>query len=297
MPGIAFIGIGRMGLPVCANLVAAGYDVCAADTRPEREAAARQRGARWRGQPKEAAAGAGVVITMLPGPREVREAMAGPAGVLVAMAPEATWIDMTSNSPAAGRELAAEARCRGIGVLDAPAGGGISAATAGTLQLFVGGDGALLQRCRPLLEVIAEPGRIVHVGASGAGYTAKLLVNLLWFDQAVATAEALLIGRRAGIDPDVLRQAMAGSAASGAFVQNDLEALLGGDYLTSFGLDRCCEELAAAVALARELQAPCELAEVVERTYRRALLRYGPVDGELLGVSMLEEDAGLRLRH
>ena len=112
----------------------------------------------------------------------------------------------------------------------------------------------------------------------------------------MATGEALLLGRRAGIDLDVLRQALATSAASTAFVHDDLGTLLDGDYLTSFGLDRCCEELAAVAALARELQVPSELTQLVERMHRRALRRYGPVDGELLAVALLEEEAGIRLR-
>jgi len=124
-------------------------------------------------------------------------------------------------------------------------GGGVPAARAGTLQVFVGGDAAVLDRCRLVLEALADPQRIIHVGGNGAGYTAKLLVNLLWFGQAVATGEALLLARRAGIDLDVLRQTLATSAASTAFVRDDLGALLDGDYLTSFGLDRCCEELTA----------------------------------------------------
>jgi 3-hydroxyisobutyrate dehydrogenase len=95
----------------------------------------------------------------------------------------------------------------------------------------------------------------------------------------------------------VLCQALAANAASSAFIRTDLGALLEGDYLTSFGLDRCCEELAAVVALASEAQVPCEFAQLVERTYQRALGRYGPVDGELLAVALLEEEAGLRLRH
>jgi len=294
---IGFLGVGRMGLPMCANLAAAGYDVTASDARAELEAAVRQRGARWAGTSAEAAAGADIVITMLPGPREVHDVMAGPGGVLAAMRAAATWIDMSSNAPAAGRALAGQARARGIGVLDAPVGGGVPAAEAGTLQLFVGGDRALLERCRPVLEALADPRRIAHIGANGAGYTAKLLVNLLWFGQAVATAEALLIARGAGIDLDVLRQALAASAASSDFIRNDLGALLDGDYLTSFGLDRCCEELVTVAALARELQVPCELTQLVERTYQRALRHYGPVDGELLAVALLEEEAGLRLRH
>jgi 3-hydroxyisobutyrate dehydrogenase len=213
------------------------------------------------------------------------------------MRSRAIWVDITSSSPATGRVLAADAHARGIGVLDAPAGGGVEAAQAGTLQLFAGGDAAVLEGCRPVLEVLAGRGRILHVGGNGAGYTVKLLVNLLWFGQAVATAEALLIGGRAGIDLDVLRHALGASAASSAFIDHDLDALLDGDYLTSFGLDRCCEELSAVIELARELGVPCELTEHVEGTYRRALKRYGPADGELLAVAHLEERAGLRLRH
>ena len=282
---------------MCGNLVAAGYQVTAADARAELETAVLRCGARWRATPALAVAGADVVITMLPGPREVGDVMGGPGGVLAAMPATAAWIDMTSSSPTAGRALAAAARARGIGVLDAPVGGGVPAAETGTLQLFVGGDSALLERCRPVLEVLADPLRIAHVGGSGAGYAAKLLVNLLWFGQAVATAEALLVARRAGIDLDALRPALAASAASSAFIRNDLEGLLSGDYRRSFGLDRCCDQLAAIAELASEFGVPCELAQVVAGTYQRALGRYGPVDGELLAVALLEEEAGLELRH
>jgi 3-hydroxyisobutyrate dehydrogenase len=255
-----------------------------------------QCGAQWRATLAEIAAGAGILITMLPGSREVREVMAG-SGVLAAMPSTAVWIDMSSSSPPAGRELAAAARARGVGVLDAPVGGGVPAARTGKLQIFVGGDAAVLDRCRPVLEALADPQRIIHVGGSGAGYTVKLLVNLLWFGQAVATGEALLLARRAGIDLDVLRQTLATSAASTAFIRDDLGALLDGDYLTSFGLDRCCEELTAVADLARELGVPSQLTQVVERTYQRALRRFGPVDGEPMAVALLEEEAGLWLRH
>ena len=161
----------------------------------------------------------------------------------------------------------------------------------------MGGDAAVLARCRPVLEALAHPERIIHVGGHGAGYTVKLLVNLLWCGQAVATGEALLLASRAGIDLDVLRQTLATSAASTAFIRDDLGALLDGDYLTSFGLDRCYEELTAVADLARELAVPSQLTQLVEHTYQQALRRFGPVDGELMAVALLEEEAGLRLRH
>jgi 3-hydroxyisobutyrate dehydrogenase len=297
MTRIGFIGLGRMGLPMCANLAAAGYAVVAGDARPELQEAALACGAAWSGTLAGLAARADILITMLPGPAAVTDVMAGPGGVLAALPPAAAWIDMTSNSPRTAEPLTAAAHARGIGVLDAPAGGGPSAARAGLLQLFVGGDGALLDGCRPVLEVLADPQRITHMGGRGSGYLAKLLVNLLWFGQAVATAEALLLARASGIDLDVLRQALAGSAASSTFIARDLGALLDGDYLRSFELDRCCEELAAVTSLARDLDLPRELTELVHQTYQRALRRYGPAAGELLAVALLEEEAGIRLRH
>jgi 3-hydroxyisobutyrate dehydrogenase len=175
-------------------------------------------------------------------------------------------------------------------------GGGIAAARSGTLHLYVGGDAEVLRRRRPVLESVADPERIVLVGGAGAGYTAKLLVNLLWFGQVVATAEALLLGQRAGLDLEVLRAVLDGSAAGNEFIRHDLSALFAGDYMRSFGLDRCCEELDAAAELARVHGTPFELSELVGRVHRRALARYGPVDGELLAAALLEEEAGSLLR-
>jgi len=287
---VGVIGVGRMGLPVCARLAAAGTRVVATDRRPERELDVRAVGADWDADAERLARRAAVLITVLPGTAELLEAM---ALALEALRPGATWIDLTSAEPAAGAELVARAHARGIECLDAPIGGGVEAAAAGTLQVFVGGRSDVIERHRSMLELL---GRVEHVGDHGAGYTTKLLVNLLWFGEAVAVGEALLLARRAGIDLDVLQSALGRSAAASDFVRRDLSALLGGDYLESFGIDRCCEELAAVVALADELAVPFELSSTVERAYRAALTRYGPVDGELLAVALLEERAGTTLR-
>jgi len=222
--------------------------------------------------------------------------MLGEAGALKGLAAGATWIDMTSNSPAAARPIREQAIEQGVEVLEAPVGGGITAAREGKLQLFLGGAASAVERHRALLEVLGDPGRIVHTGGHGTGYTAKLLVNLLWFGQAVATAEALLLGQRAGIDPAVLEHALAGSSAASAFIRRDMGLVFQDDYLTSFGLDRICEELEAVTVLASDYHVPWELSDLVRRTYLRALARYGPVDGELLAVALLEEEAGDKLR-
>jgi len=293
---IGFVGLGRMGLPMCAALAGAGYRVTATDERPGAQADAVACRAAWRDTPAQAAAAADALITVLPGSCEVQAVMLGEAGALEAMAAGTTWIDMTSSSPSAVRPVRERAIAAGVQVLEAPVGGGVQAARDGRLQLFVGGAAGVLERHRALLEVLGDPERIVHVGGHGTGYTAKLLVNLLWFGQAIATAEALLLGQRTGIDPQVLKQTLGGSSAASTFLSRDVDAVFEGDYLASFELDRICAELEAVTALARDHRVPFELSDCVYRTYRRALARYGPVNGELLGMALREDQAGQKLR-
>ena len=288
---VGVVGLGRMGLPICARLAGAGHRIVAGDARDALAGPARATGARWLGDAASVAGACDVLVTVLPGAPELALAM---ADALPRLARGSVWIDMTSASPDALGELWRAARASGVECLDAPLGGGPAAAAAGALRLFVGGVDGALARTRPLLEAL---GTVEHVGGQGAGYTVKLLVNLLWFGQAVAVGEALLVGRRLGLDVDVLRGALGRSAAASAFVERDLDALLDGDYLPSFGLDRCCEELDATVAMAAELGVPFEVSEAVADAYRRALARYGAVDGELLAVALLEERAGTLLRH
>jgi 3-hydroxyisobutyrate dehydrogenase len=135
----------------------------------------------------------------------------------------------------------------------------------------------------------------VHVGCPGSGYAAKLLANLLWFGQAVATAEVLTLARRAGIDLERMLAALEQSAAASSFIANDARALLRGDDLASFPLAGCCRQLDAALALGNELDVPLELARVVAGLYERAFERYGDLDGELLAARFVAERAGVRL--
>jgi 3-hydroxyisobutyrate dehydrogenase-like beta-hydroxyacid dehydrogenase len=279
-----------MGLPVCTRLVNAGYEVVATDVRADRQRAVCSTGATWKSDTRAVIDTVDVLVTVLPGSVELHELMTVAMPVLRR---EMSWIDMTSASPAIGRGLAVEARKQGAEYLDSPLGGGVSAAESGKLQLFVGGDAETLARHRTMLEAL---GRIEHVGGQGAGYTVKLLVNLLWFGQAVAVAEALLLARREAVDIEVLRDVLGRSSAASEFIRRDLDSLLDGDYLESFGLDRCCEELTAIAEIARDTNTPFELSTEVQRAYARALRRYGPVDGELLAVALLEERAGTKLR-
>jgi 3-hydroxyisobutyrate dehydrogenase len=293
---VGFIGLGRMGQPMSVRLAQAGYDVFATDRDPQRQPDAEQATVRWRPTNAGAAAEADVLITMLPGPDAVTDAMTGRDGALRTLSRGATWIDMSSNDPAVGRTLFDRASEHRIRCLDAPVGGGPPEAANGTLRLFVGGDARDVRRQRPLLETLADPNSIIHVGSQTAGYTTKLLVNLLWFGQAVATAEALLIGHKSGIELKTLRDALAGSAANSDFIRRDVDALFAGNYLTSFGVEGCVRELESITRLADDLEVPHTLSKRVQSVYQETLERFGPVDGELLPVALLEEQAGVELR-
>jgi 3-hydroxyisobutyrate dehydrogenase-like beta-hydroxyacid dehydrogenase len=288
---IAFAGLGRMGLPMCERLARAGFAVVATDLSTDARDVIVRLGVEWAPTVAAAASSADVVVTVLPGPG----ALAAVTDELVgALSPGTTWIDMTTGSASVARDIAAPARSRGIHTLDAPVAGGPDAARDGRLVAFVGGTTADVKAQSALLEVLCA--KVLHVGPGGAGYTVKLLVNLLWFGQAIATAEALTLGERAGIDPDLLRSAVDQSAAASGFVAHDADALLAGNDLTSFGLARCCEELQSALALGRELGVPLELAATVADVHDQALAHYGDVDGELLGARFVAERAGVSLR-
>jgi 3-hydroxyisobutyrate dehydrogenase len=279
-----------MGAGLCARLVEAGFTVVAGDREGDRAQAARAAGARWADSQQDVAAGADTLITVLPGTAELVEAI---ATLAPALRPGSCWIDMTSCAPGAVAASVEALLAGGVDCLEAPAGGDPAAARAGELQLFAGGPAETVERCRVVLEAL---GRIEHVGGRGAGYTTKLLVNLVWFGQAVALTEALLVAARAGIDAGVLRGALTRSAAGSRFAEDALPRLLDGDYLTTFGLERCCEELDAIAALAEGQGVPFTVSSAVRQVYREALARYGPVDGELLAAALLQEQAGTQLR-
>jgi 3-hydroxyisobutyrate dehydrogenase len=294
---VGFVGLGHMGASMSANILAAGHDLVASDLRREAGAALEAGGAAWADSPREAALGRDVVITMLPGPRHVEEVLLGPGGLLDGLASGAVWMDMSTSVPAVADRVRAVAEPRGIEVLDAPVSGMASGARDGTLQIFVGGGAETYQRVRPLLEAMGDPGRILHVGPHGAGYTVKLMINLLWFAHLTATAEVLSVGTAAGVDLATLRRCLLASPAASNFLERDvLSVLRDGDYDEGFALALACKDVGLAVDLAREVGVPVEVSAVVEQVYRRARAQYGDAGGEMLPIRLLEDLTGNPLR-
>nr|WP_281372878.1 NAD(P)-binding domain-containing protein [Kineococcus aurantiacus] len=280
------MGAGRMGRPILQRWRTAGFEVLVHDPCPAADLPGPVLPA------GRVLAAADVLVTALPGAAEV----AALAPELTArLRPGSVWLDLTSGDPRTTDRLAAELAGRGVGTVAAAMGGGPADAAAGTLELFVGGAAADVERVSPLLGAVSR--RVRRVGErAGAGQTAKLVANLLWFAESVAVTEALLLGRAAGLDPHVLREALAGSAGDSAFLQRHAGALLAGDHLTGFGLDRCVEELEVLAGLAGDAGTPYALHRGVLELHREALAEFGPVPGELLAAHLLQLRAGAPFR-
>ena len=202
----------------------------------------------------DAASGADAVVLMLPTSADVHW-VAVEGGVLEAMDARATLIDMSSSEPMATRELAEAAGARGIDLVDAPVSGGVPRATDGTLTIMAGGRDAAVERVRPLLEVMGS--RVLHVGPVGAGHALKALNNLLSATHLLATAEAVAIGRRFGLDPKLMIDVI--NTSSGASVSTDVKYpnyILNEAFDSGFGAGLMVKDVGIAVGLGEELEVP-----------------------------------------
>jgi 3-hydroxyisobutyrate dehydrogenase len=271
---IAFIGLGRMGLPMASRLAAAGYRLRGHDVSEQaREAAAALAGAIVAESATAAAAGADAVVLMLPSSGHVCEVLID-EGLLEALEAGVAVIDMSSSEPLVTRELAASAAARGIELIDAPVSGGVRGAVEGTLTIMAGGSTEAVEACRPLLETIGKTVR--HVGAVGAGHALKALNNMLSAAHLLASCEALAIGREFGLDPKVLVETINVSTGRSASTERKLpEFILTETYDAGFAMSLMVKDIGIAVALGEELGVPAALAQRTLALWQEAVVALG----------------------
>jgi 3-hydroxyisobutyrate dehydrogenase len=209
MSTVAFVGLGHMGGPMAANLVAAGHTVRGFDPVPALQAAAEERGAQIFDSGAQAASEAEVVITSLPNGDIVKAVY---AEVLPAAREGTLLIDTSTISVDDAREIHGQATQRGLAQLDAPVSGGVKGATAGTLAFMVGGEDDAVERARPVLEPLA--GKIIHCGASGTGQAAKLCNNMVLAVQQIAVGEAFVLAEKLGLSAQSLFDVITGATGN-----------------------------------------------------------------------------------
>jgi 3-hydroxyisobutyrate dehydrogenase-like beta-hydroxyacid dehydrogenase len=217
MKRIGIVGIGLLGSAVAARLLRGGFKVTGYDTRPEQVKALQAQGLQAANSLTEVAAQADAVFTILPSLESVEKILAGPGGLIETAPRSCTLIQMSTVSPGLARRLGEAAAAKGLGFLDAPVSGTSAMVARGECSIFVGGDRARAEACRPIFDAIAN--KTCYVGDVGMAALAKLAANLLVAVNTAALAEALVLGAKGGLAPAVLLDALKGSAGASKMVE------------------------------------------------------------------------------
>ncbi len=254
-PRIGFIGLGMMGLPMSANLIRAGFAVTGFDASAEARRAFAGMGGIATVSTKDAAANAQILITMLPNSDIVRDVLLGEGDAASALEPGTLVIDMSSSAPERTVELGAALASRDIRLIDAPVSGLAVRATDGTLAIMAGGAKADIARARPVLSAMGRA--ITLTGPLGSGHAMKALNNYVSAAGFVAACEALIVGERFGLDPEVMVDVLNMSSGRNNSTETKMKPhVLSGGFRSGFSLALMAKDNRTAAALAASLGFP-----------------------------------------
>ena len=293
---VGFVGIGNMGAPMASHLVRAGFDVSVYDVRPEQVAIFVERhGGRAAATLAEVSSGRDAVITMLPNDGIVREAVLGDAGIAATLAKGAVVIDMSTSDPTASRSLAEALAARGIDFVDAPVMGGVVFAKNATLDIMVGGDAAVIERCRPLFDAMGR--NVMVCGGIGTAHALKALANYVNACALVNVIEAMTIGKRLGLDAKFMAEALDTMCAGRNHpIKKKVEPhVLTRKYGTGMALGFIAKDVKIARDTARSIGAYAPLAEKVSELWSAASEKLGAQVDQTEIVRFWEEATGVRL--
>ncbi len=266
MAVVAFCGLGAMGTPMAMRLVEAGHELVVWNRTESKAGPLREAGASVAATPAEASAGAEVVITMLADPGALEAVVGGPGGIAASIRPGAVLVEMSTVGPGAMAWLRDQLPHE-VGVLDAPVLGSTPQAASGELSIFVGGEGSLFERCRPLLSAM---GRCIHVGPLGSGAAMKLVANSTLGTTLAVLGEALALADSLGLDREATFEVL-GLTPLGAQAERRREAVSRGEFPLHFRLDLAAKDLGliSAAAISGNVELP--VTEATRRWFEAAV--------------------------
>jgi 3-hydroxyisobutyrate dehydrogenase len=290
---VGFIGLGTMGSGMALNTLKGGHELVVHDINREAVGLHLEAGASWADSPEQVMEACEVVFTSLPGPLEVEAVALGERGLIHAARPGKVYFDLSTNSPTLLRRIHEEFAKVGAHVLDAPVSGGPRGARSGRLAIWVGGDRAIYEQYKPVLDAIGD--KPYYVGPIGAGSIAKLVHNCTGYIIQTAMAETFTMGIKAGVDPLVLWQAVRHGALGRRQTFDSLtEHFLPGQYdPPDFALRLARKDVNLAVEVGREFDVPMRLANLTLAELTEALNRgWGQRDSRV-AMLLQEERAGV----
>jgi 3-hydroxyisobutyrate dehydrogenase len=289
-----YVGLGNLGANLAACLLRAGFEL----TVHDRDIAAAEpllaQGAKWAGNPREAAQASDAVITCLPSPKASEAVLTGPDGILAGLRPSGTWIEMSTLDRVEITRLARLAAEHKVATLEAPVTGGVHLAATGAVTVLVGGDMALLEAHRPALAAMGR--QILHMGPLGSAAVMKVITNMLAFIHLVAAGEALMLAKRSGLDLAQAFHAIKSSSGNSFVHETESQLILNGSYDIAFTMDLACKDLGFALGLGRDNGVPLDLAALTEQAFIRAREAYGGGAWSTMVVKLLEDALHTNLR-
>ena len=284
---IGFTGLGIMGKPMVRNLMKAGYSLTVYDMVATSMEEMVTDGAKPASSSKEVAQKAPVVITMLPDSADSEAAILGPNGVLEGASRGSMVIDMSSITPGSSQRIAAACEADGVSFLDAPVSGGEPKAIDGTLAIMVGGKKEVFDRHVDLLGVMGDS--IVLCGDYGAGNTTKLANQIIVAANIEALAEGLVLAKKAGLDPNVVFEAIKGGLAGSTVMNAKAPMMIAGDFKPGFRIRLHQKDLHNALLTGKELGVPLPVTSLVQQMLG-SLLNDGKGDADHSAIANFLED-------
>ncbi len=266
---IGFIGIGQMGFPMANRIIDAGYELSLFDIRKEITQPLIDKGAKFSESPKKMAITCDIILSSLPGPKEVEEIVYGNEGLIYGWKSGDIYIDMSTNSPTTIRRIAESAIQKGVSVLDAPVSGGVTGAKRGTLSIMVGGDPNVLEKVRKILEVLGS--KIFHVGDVGCGNVAKLINNMIALCCNAACAEGFVLGVKAGISPEILYEVLISGTANNWNLQQYPNTVFKENFEPGFRIELAHKDIQLALSLGTEYRVPTPLSVITQQGLLEAM--------------------------
>ena len=288
---VGFIGLGAMGGPMARNLIAAGAPLVVHDIDAAKTASLN---AEVAGSAREVAAKVQRTIVIVETTEQVQAVIAGPDGLVEGARSGHIVICMATIDPFAARALAEDLARRGIAMIDAPVSGGTGRAQSGDLSVIVGGDEAVVDKCRDLFDVMGS--RTFHVGPLGNGLAMKLVNNMLVQVNTVAVAEAMVLGVKAGLDPQMIYDVVRVSTGASAAWEMRVPRILQGDFVPGGTIDISYKDQELETAFAKRLGVPLLLANLSQQVYQMARAQgLNKQDGAAV-VKVFEQMAGVTVR-
>ena len=248
---VGWVGTGVMGLSMCRHVMTGGYATTVFNRSRDKAQSLIDAGAAWADSPRAVAERSDVVLAIIGFPQDVREVFLGAAGALAGSRTGTILVDMTTSEPSLAVEIAAAARKKGVGSIDAPVSGGDVGAKNGTLSIMVGGEKEVVDAVRPILECMGKT--IVHQGPAGAGQHTKMVNQILIASNMIGVCEALLYGYQAGLDLTTVLQSVGGGAAASWSLSNLGPRIIARNFEPGFFVEHFIKDMGIALAEARRM--------------------------------------------